>query len=356
MTHLYRLLLVSATLFATACDSSSDDPAPTPNRFAAADKIVEDNLATIYAGNAVLLVSQDGQLIHEKSFGTFNPSTLRNVASATKLVSGAVLLALQDAGELSLNDKVSDYLPEFTGAKGNVTIRQLFAHTSGFPGNSPQGYENSPTLTLAQAVSAIAADVPLARVPGSGFEYGGVSMHIAGRVAEVATGKTWAQLFDQYIKTPCQMTSSVYNPNIPNNPQIAGGLTSSPRDYLNFLEMLAGNGVYKGTRVLSTAAVNSLFVDQRGTNNIVTTPYPANPHTPYGTLAPIPYSVGAWLDVYQGGNVLEISSPGAFGTHPWVDRERGVCGILFTFLPNGWTSSGTTTLQVRAAVRTALGS
>ncbi len=60
------------------------------------------------------------------------------IASVTKTFTATMVLILADDGRLSLNDKLSEYLPEIANAE-NITIRQLLNHTSGIRDEDPAG-------------------------------------------------------------------------------------------------------------------------------------------------------------------------------------------------------------------------
>jgi hypothetical protein len=65
------------------------------------------------------------------------------------------------------------------------------------------------------------------------------------------------------------------------------------------------------------------------------------------------YGIGNWLDVIDTqGNVLESSSPGLFGTHPWLDTKNHVAGIVFTVTPP--RVSNRASLETRKLVREAV--
>ncbi|MBO0936735.1 beta-lactamase family protein [Fibrella sp. HMF5335] len=345
-----KKLAVALLLLLIACRQTATTPTPAPPvayNFKAVDQLVTDNIG-LYNNSVAVLVSQSGQVIYKKNV-VFDENTSRNIASALKWLSGAVIMALVDEQKLALTDTLGRFLPIFTKyKKGNITIRQLFSHTSGFPGDSPQGYENSRTLSLAQAVDSLAVYTKLINAPGTTFYYGGVGMQIAGRVAEVVSGKAWQTLFNEKIGTPCELQAT-YNPGNPGNPLIGGGVVTSARSYLNFLEMLTNSGLYNGKRVLSEAAVKTLITDQTNNATIQYTPYPANLYSPYKT-APVRYGIGNWLDVVDGsGAVVESSSPGAFGTHPWINYKTKTAGIIFTFADFKTTQPAS--LQIREAIR-----
>lgn len=268
---------------------------------------------------ASLRVARNGEQLYLESFGNYDRTTVLPIASATKWLSAAVILTLVDDGSLDLDEPVSTYLPEFTGAKGAMTVRQMFSHTSGLPGNHPIISANA--ITLAQAVRFVANQVPLQASPGAEFDYGGVSMHVAGRVAEVVGGQDWAQLFQSRIASPLGMTGTDYlGLGSATNPRIAGGARSSVEDYSRFLEMLGGRGLFRGQRVLSTTAIDTMLRDQTAGATIVGIPSGA-PRLGYG--------LGCWVEAVDPlGRATSLSSPGAFGCTPWIDLERGTEAVL----------------------------
>ena len=106
------------------------------------------------------------------------------------------------------------------------------------------------------------------------------------------------------------------------NPQIAGGASSTLNDYRNFLTMILNQGEFKGRRVLSEEAIRQMEHDQtRGAESKVATLVRLQAGTKYG--------LGEWLDRRdEQGQGLEISSPGAFGFRPWIDREHKLLGVF----------------------------
>lgn len=330
-----------------SCCMDAVTPIDSPYNFSTVDTFVKNNLS-VYKDNVVVLVSQNGQLIYKKEINlTMNDK--RVIASASKWLSGAVILTLVDEGKLSLNDTVGRFLPLFTQChKGNITIRQLFSHTSGFPGDSPEKYEYRNDLTLAQAVDSLAIHTALTHPPGTTFNYGSASMHVAGRIAEIVTGKSWQTLFNEKIASPCSMQAQYILAN-PKNPLIAGGVRTSARDYLNFLEMIVNKGIFRNKRVLSENAIAEMQKDQTNGAAIENTPYPTNP-TSGQPSASVRYGIGNWLDIVDmSGRIQETSSPGLFGTHPWQDPKHKLAGIIFTRTEH--KISNAASMQIRAMIR-----
>ena len=271
-------------------------------------------------GVAVRLAKGE-QVLYERYFGSYSALTVVPIASATKLLSAATVMTLVDANTLDLDAPVSATLPAFTGEKGLMTLRQMFSHTSGLPGGTDPPVLADKTITLAQAADQIACCIALAAAPGTQFAYGGLSMQVGGRVAEVADGRLWDALFAQRLAGPLGMTHTDYDGFGPtDNPRIAGGARSSLDDYGRLLEMLLGKGSFRGTRILSETAVAQMWQDQTVGVPIA--------FAPVG-FAGLRYGLGAWRNLVTApGEPLRVSSPGAFGFTPWIDLDLGFYGIF----------------------------
>jgi CubicO group peptidase (beta-lactamase class C family) len=349
-TLLFTAILAVILLNACRKDSAPKPVAPSP--FSAVDKVLQDSVTLRFGSKLYALITVNGKTVYSKSCGGYLDSTVEKVASCSKWLSGAVLMSLVDEGKVALTDTVGKFLPLFSRHhKGNITLAQLFSHTSGFPGASAQDYEDNQGLTLSQCADSIAINVPLVALPGTQFDFGNVSMQVAGRICEVVSGKKWNALFADNIAAPCSMINTNFGLGL--NPSIANGASSSARDYSFFLYMIMNNGVaLNGRRVLSQAAITAMEQGETNKATIVYSPYPASmlPASNY-------YGIGNWRDVTASGDsLIEGSSPGAFGTHPWINREKKITGIVFTYVPgqknqdsNGATMA--TCLKIRKLVR-----
>ncbi len=300
--------------------------------FSAVDRLLQDSLQTAFNGNVLVRIEQNDKLIYRFQAGNIAEQTRRAIASCTKWISGAVVLALAEKGYFSLDDSIGQYLPVFSqNGKGHFTIRQAFSMTSGLYSNDR--YETDSNLTLAQSVDSIAANVPLRFSPGTMLAYDGSGMQVIGRLAEVVTGKDWETIAREQILDKCDMTATTYDV-FGENPAVAGGIRSSARDYMQFLQMVLHDGEYNGERVLSSASIREMFTNQSGDAPVLYSPFQhGHPDYAYG-VDTLRYAFGSWIfaENPETKTVEEISSPGAFGSYPWVDRKRNLTGITFTFL------------------------
>ena len=118
-------------------------------KFAAAlgarvDGILDVALTEQRVVGAVFLLARDGAVVCERAVGhaereTQRPmrtDTLFRLSSITKPYVSAAALALIARGQLSLDDRVDKWLPEFqprlaAGAAAPITVHQLLTHTAG---------------------------------------------------------------------------------------------------------------------------------------------------------------------------------------------------------------------------------
>lgn len=295
-----------------------------------------------------LLLLKDGAIVYHRAFGAWSLDRVAAADSTTKTISGAVILSLADASPnpFTLETRLSTYIPEFTGFKHNITVRQAFSHTSGLRDNLIAVGATTPSL--AAAALNIADDL-MEALPGAEFEYGGTSMHAAGAAAEVASGLPWNTLFQQRIAGPLGWVHTRYVLSNEGNPRIAGGCESNATEFSRFLEMLRRGGMHGSTRVLSEAAVQSMLTRQTP----VGIPIAGTPlDSPFTDGAD--YGVGIWLAGRGAQNELSFAiAAGARGFSGWLDLEDNIVGVFATDLSD---SSNVQPLlyDLIAAARTAL--
>src|SRR4051794_14681568 len=100
--------------------------------------------------------------------------TLFPVASITKLATALAVLRLAEDGALTLDDQLSEHLPEALAAQHGVTIRALLCHTGGLPidvAGSLASY--APGLDWPKLCAAC-LETPLETPPGRRVQYDNV--------------------------------------------------------------------------------------------------------------------------------------------------------------------------------------
>lgn len=323
-----------------AC-SKKDTPQPSPpppkeKDFSPLTEIMQNNLSA-FGGNAgLLLMDKDGKILYKQYFGSYSDNTYIPIASGSKLPSMVTIMTLVDKGLLNLNDKVSQFYPtEFSANdRKDITLRQLMSHTAGFAGNSQ--WISSDQISLQDAVRGIGQggtigsnSVPRASMPfapnGSQFGYGGVSMHVAGGIAEKVVNKTWDIIFKENVADKCLMPNTNYlGLGMTTNYRIAGGAGTRMMEFANLLLMLLNDGKFNGIQVLSKNAVDEILKDQTNGVPLASTPYEGDP-----LRQSFRYGLGCWIEELTEGVPTAFGSQGAFGFSPWIDKRRNVIGVLF---------------------------
>ena len=119
-----------------------------------------------------------------------------------------LLLQLQDEGLLSLDDPVSNWLPDLANAD-QVTLRMLANSTSGYPDwaqGNPAFIDTFHSDVFRQwkpsELLAIAFDQPLICQPGACFHYAHTNFAILSKVIHEATGKSVGKLIRKRVFAP----------------------------------------------------------------------------------------------------------------------------------------------------------
>ncbi len=160
-----RIALALATLLTGRSASAQPTPeaALAPDVRAQVDRAATRILARMGVPSVSVAIVKNGQIAYLQAYGharvgagdtpgTPAGSTMRySIGSISKQFTATAVLMLAEDGKLSLDDKVAKYLPQLTRA-GDVTIRQLLSHTSGYQDYWPQDYV--PPFMLRDVTSA----------------------------------------------------------------------------------------------------------------------------------------------------------------------------------------------------------
>lgn len=297
--------------------------------------------ASKMGGRAILLVYKDGKIVYNHGINDmgikdkfmqklaakklnetvdlhdYTAESRVAIASCSKWMSAALVMTFVDEGKLKLSDTVGKYLPVLSQhGKGGITIAQCMSHLTGInaPPIGEDKQESKTTSSMDQAIQHIAL-MPMEGTPGKVFHYSGVGLQIAGAILEKISGQTFESLFEARIATPLNMQHTDFGHRPVALP--AGGAFSTPQDYMNFLVMILNQGTFNGKRILSAASIALMQI-----NRITPDVKVADSSAEFGTFG---YGYGEWV---TGADV--ISSPGLFGSYPWIDNHKKYAAILMT--------------------------
>lgn len=324
---------------------------------------------------AYLLVGRHGKVAFQEGFGVQGPGqtepvseeTIFRIFSMTKPLVSVVAMTLVEEGKLDVDAPVSKYLPEYADLKvyqsdGSTVpaarpmlVRHLMSHTSGLiygfiMPTAPiakvwaAGGENRNDLT-AREYARLLAGLPLRNEPGTAWNYSR-STDVLGAVVEVAGGKPLDVLVRERVTAPLGMTDTAFvqpeaararfaepkaavpgmfydYARAPTMLSAGGGLSSTTEDYLRFVLMLAGDGEYKGVRILKAETLARMRQDET-TAEI----------RKAGLFFPGPgmgFGLGFSLvndETVQRPGAGTFSWWGIAGTEFWVDPKTGVFMIF----------------------------
>src|ERR1700751_5942693 len=99
---------------------------------AAMDQAIHDAIEAGQLPGAVVLVGHDGRVVYQKAYGdravvpnleAMTIDTVFDMASLTKVIATpSSLMKLFEEGRFRLNDRITQYIPEFQGGKSDITI------------------------------------------------------------------------------------------------------------------------------------------------------------------------------------------------------------------------------------------
>ena len=151
-----------------------------------------------------------------RSDGPVSQDTLFHMGSTSKSFTAAVILKLEAAGTLSLDDTVGRWLPEYP-AWQDVSIRHLLNMTSGIPNYSETEtmsrlWVEEPQRDLsAEELVRMAYPTSSNKLPvTTGYHYSNTNYILASMMAEGATGKTFQELVHELVIEPLGLHSTFY--------------------------------------------------------------------------------------------------------------------------------------------------
>ena len=315
--------------------------------FAKLDHWMDENTKDM-GGRTILVIYKDDKIIYNKSVfdmsrrqktiikyvarkqgmeADLTAYTLNSqvmVASSSKWYSAALVMTFVDEGKLRLTDTVGSWLPVLSAhGKGRITIGECLSHMTGIkePPLKELLKDMKKINNMDQAIQLIAS-LPMEGEPGKSFHYSNAGLQIAGAVIEKIASKSFEELFAERIAIPLGMKNTDFGRK--NVALPAGGARSTTEDYLTFLTMILNKGSFGGKQILTGQSVNEMQINRIGPD--VKVEY--SPAEAKG----LGYGYGEWVDMSEDGNPSSwATSPGLFGSFPWIENEKHYCAFLMTF-------------------------
>jgi len=348
---------------------------------AAVDQAIADGIAQHHLPGAVLIVGHDGKIVYRKAYGDralvpavepMTVDTIFDVASLTKVIATTTsLMQLFEQGKFRLNDKITEYIPEFQGGNSPITIRNLFTHFSGLPPDLKlkpvwSGYD-----TGMQMAYAVNPDGP----PGVRFVYSDINFELLGELVHRLSGQMLSDYSREHVFEPLGMKDTMFLPpaslrnriaptqrvdatgqlssnegtplrGVVHDPTarymggVAGhaGLFSTADDLARFAQMLINGGTLDGVRIASALTVQKFTEPQSPPDQPILRGLGWDIDSPYSTNRGELFPIGSF------------GHTGFTGTSVWIDPSSNSYVILLanSVHPDGHGSM----LALRAKVAT----
>lgn len=298
--------------------------------------------------------------------------------SCTKPVTAVCAMQLVERGLISLEDKLVDYVPAFSGSYyvdengekqvvgGDITLRHLLTMSAGLDYNLMRKpavlelVEKHPDATTEQMVDAIAQS-PLNFRPGERFLYS-LCHDVMGRVIEVVSGKRFSEYVRENVFAPLGMNDSGFRIDDPDRmlPLVTGekgfvepktcsnanlvpttefdsggaGMVGTAADYAKFAVALANGGVgANGNRIISAESIRRMHQVEIGVDDL---------KCEFTCVQGADYSYGLGVrtrihPTEWGLSVGEFGWDGAAGTYLMVDPVKNISVVIGMHLA-GWTA------------------
>lgn len=223
-----RAAAAATLLLLSACATSSRK---SHDLGAAIDAIAEEARSRQSIPALSIVVTRGGRVIHSNGYGTADlesgtpatPETVYQIGSISKQLTAAGILRLSERGALSLDDRVTDRLPELPGAWSEVRLRHLLHQTSGVPEFLflPEFGEHSSEVDRpASELRAMIARQPLQFAPGERWSYSNSNYTLLGAIIERVSGMPYEKFLEQEVFKPLGLTSFHHcspHPSAPNH-------------------------------------------------------------------------------------------------------------------------------------------
>ena len=294
-------------------------------------------------GVAVAIV-KDGKPVLIKGFGVrkegapekIDEQTLFQVASNTKLFTATCLSLLHQQKKLSLDDKVTKWLPDFrlydTLATREVTIRDMLTHRIGYLTFQSDFLNWNSNLSRQELINRMRNVKP---VYGFRARWGYCNMGyvVAGEIVKQVSGLAWENfVFDHLFKPLGMNRTSVSQAAIVSDSNAAGGHTvindtiipleyanidnigpcgsinSSIKDMSTWVLMQLDSGSHEGNRIIPFPAIRETWRSQMIMND------PGNPLFPTKHFSA--YGLGLELNDFSGRKVMSHSG----GTNGFITQ------------------------------------
>lgn len=222
-------------------------------------------LSDIYSADepgAAVIVTRSGTPIFRRGYGLANlelgipiwPAMVFRLGSITKQFTATAIMMLEEENKISLQDKITQFLPEYPVQNHQITIEHLLSHTSGI--KSLTSLENwSALMRTDMSVTELIdlfKDEPLEFKPGERWKYSNSGYILLGAIIEQASGMSYQDFIQKRIFDPLEMKNSYYGSHKKIIPNRVSGYRKGKNGFMN-ADFISMSHLYAAGSLLSTA-------------------------------------------------------------------------------------------------------
>jgi CubicO group peptidase (beta-lactamase class C family) len=155
--------------------------------------------------NVVCLISKNGKLLYKRESEDLTMKTQKQVGAFSQWLTAALVMTFVQEGKLSLDAKVSDFIPLFKKySKSYITIRNCLTHNTGIESdfNMNNLFQKTKFKTLEEEAIAFGSKREIKTNPGTEFYYSNVGYDLVGRILEIITKKGFDRIAQDRILRP----------------------------------------------------------------------------------------------------------------------------------------------------------
>jgi D-alanyl-D-alanine carboxypeptidase len=243
MTHALGLRLsvflayVASALILVGCGGSNafSPPGQQPASLGSTvDAVVQAAMQEQGIPGMTVALAKQGTLLYVQGYGVSDlstrqatgPGVIFEIGSITKQFTAALIMKLQEQGQLRVDDSIAVYLPEYNFPPA-ITLRMMLTHTSGLADftNFPQlGDWVRQGVSEATVLTAV-SQAPLQFQPGTQYAYSNSNFFALGTIIEKISGQSYETNLEQYIFNPLGLMNTFYA--LPSASQSATGYTNN---------------------------------------------------------------------------------------------------------------------------------
>lgn len=236
-----------------------EQPISLPETFASGDSILNTQAYLDYTLTDALLVVRHDTLLFEYYANGFKLDNHHISWSMSKsVVSGLFGIAIAEGKIKSIEDAVTDYLPEFAGTGyDKVRIKDVLQMSSGVGFNEDYGDFNSDInvmgryFALSMPMADFAKRLKNARPPGTYNLYVSIDTQVLGMILVKATGKSITDYMNEKLWSQIGAESEAYWIVDKSGMEFAiGGLNVTARDYAKLGQLYLDSGRWQGKQLI----------------------------------------------------------------------------------------------------------